>query len=265
LRFAFSKTLTRPTLTSLGVNNVFGGRSNAPTSGGGNPNLEAFESTNFDASYEWYVDDITFVGATVFHKEFSNFLEAATIGVPGEVVIPPGNVGNPGTTDITVPVTFQDTRTRNGEEGSITGYELAAQKGWDNGFGAAANYTYVDSSIDRAPGSGASDCDYNGLSPSSLNLSGFYEGDRLSTRLSYNYRDEFLVQCFAEFSEPRQREEFGQFDLSIAYAVNDQYQVFFEGVNILDEERRDFSRFENRLLTYEDTGARYRFGIRGGF
>jgi outer membrane receptor protein involved in Fe transport len=83
--------------------------------------------------------------------------------------------------------------------------------------------------------------------------------------VSYNYRDEFLVQCFAEFSEPREREEFGQVDLSASYSINERYQVFFEGINVLDEERRDFSRFENRFLTFEDTGPRYTFGIRGAF
>ena len=68
LRAAYSETVTRPTLTSLGVNNTFGGRSNAPTSGGGNPNLEAFESSNYDLAFEWYVDEISFVGVSVFYK-----------------------------------------------------------------------------------------------------------------------------------------------------------------------------------------------------
>jgi TonB-dependent receptor len=265
LRAAFSQTVTRPTLTSLGVNNTFAGRSNAPTSTGGNPNLEAFESTNYDIAFEWYVDEISFVGVSVFYKDFENFLEASTLPVPGEIVIPAGNVANPSDQDITVDVTFQDTRTRNGEEGSITGAELALQKGWENGFGASLNYTYVESDIDRALDSGASDCDYNGLSPNTVNVSGFFENDKWSARVSYNYRDEFLVQCFAEFSEPREREEFGQVDLSASYSINERYQVFFEGINVLDEERRDFSRFENRFLTFEDTGPRYTFGIRGAF
>jgi len=265
LRFAYSETVTRPTLTALGVNNTFAGRSNAPTSTGGNPDLEAFESSNFDATFEWYIDDITFVGVSAFYKDFDNFLEAQTLPVPGEIVIPAGNVSNPGPTDQTVTVNFQDTRTRNGETGNLTGLELALQKGWDNGLGASLNYTYVTSDIDRAVGSGASDCDYNGLSPNVLNLSGFFESDVWSARISYNYRDEFLVQCFDVQGEPREREEFAQVDFSASYNINDTYQVFFEGINIFDEERRDFSRFENRFLEYEDTGARYTLGLRGSF
>jgi len=79
VRLAASKTVTRPTLTALGVSNQFGGRANAPTSSGGNPNLEAFTSTNFDAAFEWYVDDLSFFGVTGFYKDFGNFLESQTI------------------------------------------------------------------------------------------------------------------------------------------------------------------------------------------
>jgi len=265
VRFGVSKSVTRPTLTSLGVNNNYGGRSNAPTSGGGNPELEAFESTNYDASFEWYMDDISFFGVTGFHKSFSNFLEAQTLPVAGEVVIPAGNAGNPSTEDITVPVTFQDTRTRNGETGSITGVELALQKGFDNGFGAGVNYTYVNSNIDRATGSPNEDLDYNGLSPHSFNANVFYEKGPIQARVAYNYRDEFLVQAFSFFSEPQQREAFGQMDFSAGYEINDQFQVYVEGINVLDEDSRDFSRFKNRFLSYVDTGSRYTIGVRGKF
>lgn len=269
VRMSYTETVTRPTLTALGVNNTFGGRSNAPVSGGGNPTLEAFESTNYDVSFEWYFDDVSFFGVAGFHKEFNNFLESQTLPVSRPIVFPAGNGGR--TEDETVNVDFQDTRDRNGETGSITGVEVALQKTFDtlpapfDGLGAAANYTYVTSSINRAEGSGASDCDYNGLSPHSLNLSGFYEKGPWQARVAYNYRDEFLFQCFSDFSEPRQRESFGQVDFSAAYDVSDNVQVYVEGINVFGADTRDFSRFRNRFLTYSDTGSRYTFGVRAKF
>ena len=154
VRLAASQTVTRPTLTALGVANAFGGRANAPTSSGGNPRLEAFESSNFYASFEWYIDDLSFFGLTGFYKSFDNFLESQTLPIAGQVVFPAGNASNPSAVDVTRAVTFLDTRNRNGETGSIIGLEAALQKAFDNGFGAANNYTYVDSSIDRAQGSG---------------------------------------------------------------------------------------------------------------
>lgn len=265
VRLAASRTVTRPTLTALGVANAFGGRANAPTSSGGNPNLEAFESTNLDVSFEWYLDDLSFFGVTGFYKSFDNFLESQTLPVPGEVVFPAGNASNPTANDVIRAVTFLDTRTRNGETGSIVGVEAALQKAFDNGFGAAVNYTFVDSSIDRANGSGNADLDYNGLSPHSFNVSGFYEKGPIQARVTYNYRDEFLVQAFSDQGEPRQREAYGQLDLSASYDVNDMFQIFAEGVNVLDEDTRDFSRFQNRFLTYEDTGSRFTLGARATF
>lgn len=271
VRLAYSETVTRPTLTELGVANSFGGRSNAPTSTGGNPFLEAFESTNYDVSFEYYFGDTGFIGITGFHKEFDNFIESQTLPVDGVVVIPAGNVGNTTGMDLPVNVTFQDTRDRNGEQGSITGFEAAFQTTFENlpapwdGFGTQINYTYVTSEIDRQEGTPVADCDYNGLSPHSFNVTGFYEKGPLQARVAYNYRDEFLFQCFSNFSEPRQREAFGQVDFSASFDVSDNIQVFAEGINITGSDTRDFSRFPNRFLTYSRTGSRYLVGARASF
>ncbi len=271
VRIAYSETVTRPTLTELGVANSFGGRSNAPTSTGGNPFLEAFESTNYDVSFEYYFGETGTISIAGFHKEFDNFIESQTLPVPGTVIIPPGNVGNPGTTDLPVDVVFQDTRDRNGETGSITGVELRFLTTLDlvapslDGFGVDLNYTYVTSEIDRQEGTPVADCDYNGLSPHTINATGFYEKGPLSARVAYNYRDEFLFQCFSNFSEPRQREAFGQVDFAASFDVNDNFQVFAEGINITGSDTRDFSRFANRFLTYSDTGSRYMLGVRAKF
>ncbi|MEM6485578.1 MAG: TonB-dependent receptor [Pseudomonadota bacterium] len=271
LRASYSQTITRPTLDELGVSNTFGGRSNAPVSGGGNPTLEAFESDNFDASFEWYFDELGFFGVAAFHKEFDSFLESQTLPIPRPIVFPANNPGNPTNVEVTRDVDFQDTRTRNGETGSITGFEVAVQKTFDtlpapfDGFGAQANYTHVSSDIDRAENSGASDCDYNGLSPNSYNVSAFYEKYGISLRLAYNFREEFLFECFSDASEPREREDFGQLDFSAAYSINDSIQVYLEGINITEEDTRDFSRFSNRLLDYTRTGTRFTLGVRGVF
>ncbi|MEL6530489.1 MAG: TonB-dependent receptor [Pseudomonadota bacterium] len=260
LRLSYARTVTRPTLTALGVANTFGGRSDAPLSGGGNPLLEAFESDNFDVSFEWYFDSLSYFSVAGFHKELGGFLEESTLPVPGVVIFPAGNGGL--TEDTPVDVTFQDTRQRNGLSGSISGAEIAFQKTFDNGFGGIINYTYVTSSQDNAP---VGDLGFNGFTPHTVNVTGFYENGPLSARVSYNYRDGFLVQENDVQSEPRQREAFGQVDFSASYELTDQFQIFVEGLNVLNEDTRDFSRFRNRVLTYERTGARYTAGVRAKF
>jgi iron complex outermembrane recepter protein len=251
LRFAASKTVTRPTLTSLGTNNTYGGRALAPLSGGGNPLLEPFKSWNFDVSAEYYLNRTSYISAAVFHKRFSNFLESQTLTVP--------QFG----------FNFQDTRTRNGEKGSITGAEIGGQYAFDggflDGFGVAGNYTYVTSDVKRAAGSAAADCGYNGLSPHSFNVSGFYEKGAIQARASYNWRDTFLRQCQGQAGRPENRAAYGQADFSLGYQITDAFQIYAEGNNVLGAKTRDYSVLPERFLLLQDIGSRFNFGVRAKF
>ncbi|MEA3542207.1 MAG: TonB-dependent receptor [Pseudomonadota bacterium] len=100
-RAAFSQTVTRPTLTDLGVDNSYGGRVSVPLSSGGNPGLRPFKSTNYDLSFEWYPSRTSYVSIGGFYKSLEDFLELTTEPVSRFDRI------------------FQDTRTRNGQTGHI--------------------------------------------------------------------------------------------------------------------------------------------------
>jgi iron complex outermembrane recepter protein len=251
LRFAVSKTVTRPTLTSLGTDNTYQGRTTAALSGGGNPLLKPFKSWNFDLSAEYYLGRTSFISAAVFHKRFSNFLESQTLDRP------------------LFGFTFKDTRTRNGEKGSITGAELGGQYAFDggflDGFGVTGSYTYVTSNVKRATGSAALDCGYNGLSKHSLNVSTFYEKGPVQARVTYNWRDKFLRQCFADQGRPSNRAAYGQADFSLGYQLTDNFQIYAEGNNVLGAKTRDFSVIPERFLLLQDIGSRYNFGVRAKF
>jgi hypothetical protein len=45
----------------------------------------------------------------------------------------------------------------------------------------------------------------------------------------------------------------------------DSTQVFLEGINILGEENITTGRFNNQVLDYIDTGARWAVGLRSTF
>lgn len=75
-RLSYGKTITRSALGSL-----LAGRSLSPnpkpgsrTGSAGNPNLQPYESTNFDASWEWYYDDASYVSFGYFRKDIKNFI-----------------------------------------------------------------------------------------------------------------------------------------------------------------------------------------------
>jgi TonB-dependent receptor len=249
-RAAFSQTVTRPTLTDLGVDNSFGGRVSVPLSSGGNPALEPFKSTNYDLSLEWYLSSVSYLSVGAFYKDLSNFLELQTLPVE--------RFGR----------TFNDTRTRNGQTGNIRGVEVGGQYAFDwlpgalSGFGVTGNYTYVASKAERDQTLNDYECGYNGLSPHSANGSLFYEKFGISARGSYNWRSDYLRACRSDQGRPRNRSAYGQFDFSLAYDVTPNFQLYVQGVNVTNERVHDWSAIEDRFLLLQDTGARYNFGIR---
>jgi TonB-dependent receptor len=252
-RAAFSQTVTRPTLTDLGVDNSFGGRISVPQSSGGNPTLEPFKSTNYDLSLEYYLNSISYVSAGAFYKTLDNFLELQTLPVQ--------RFGR----------TFQDTRTRNGQTGYIRGIEVGGQYTFDwlpsalSGFGVAGNYTYVESKAERDSSLADYECGYNGLSPHSANGSVFFEKYGLSARGSYNWRSEYLRACRSDQGRPRNRSSYGQFDFNVGYDVTPNVQVYVQGVNVTNQRIHEWSAIEERFLLLQETGARYNFGARVKF
>lgn len=252
-RAAFSQTVTRPTLTDLGVNNDFGGRISVPQSSGGNPNLLPFKSTNYDVSVEWYVTPVSYFSVGGFYKDLSNFLELQTL--------PVNRFGR----------VFQDTRTRNGQNGYIRGIEVGAQYAFDwlpgfaSGFGVTGNYTYVDSKVQRDQTLADYDCGYNGLSPHSANGSVFYEKFGISARASYNWRSDYLRQCRSSQGRPRNRSSYGQLDFNVGYDLTSNFQVYVQGVNVTNERVNEWSAVEDRFLLLQETGPRYNFGVRVKF
>src|SRR3546814_1609590 len=81
---------------------------------------------------------------------------------------------------------YQINRRSNGDGGRNQGFEFQVSRPIWGGFGAVFNYTYSDAKAnngDPIPGN----------SKHSLNLTGYYENDLVSARLSYNYRSKFFI------------------------------------------------------------------------
>ena len=152
-------------------------------------------------------------------------------------------------------------RPRNGESAKVDGVEVAITHVLDNGFGVAANATFVNSDVTIDPTS-STNFSLEGIGDS-YNIVGFYENDRMQARIAYNFRDAFLRQIDNGFNgEPINTDEFGQWDISASFDVTDQYTIFFEGINITEEELVQTGRFQNQIYNIEDNGSRYALGVR---
>jgi len=275
LRFAVYDSMTRPTLSQLSPATVFGEpRRQTLTASGGNQNLKPFTSENWDISYEWYYDDASLFSFAVFSKEVQDFITVITgiesYEMTDRVGLDYNCVGcDPATAQLEEELNgqFEDytvARPQNGETARVTGYEIALTHVFENGFGFTANATVVDSDVEIGDDTTTTFA-LEGLGDSQ-NLIVFYEADVWQARVAYNNREGFLRLTDNGFNgEPVNTETFGQLDISASYDINENVTVFFEGINVTEEELVQTGRYANQAYNIEDNGSRYAIGVRAKF
>jgi TonB-dependent receptor len=155
----------------------------------------------------------------------------------------------------------------NSRDARLQGWEFAVQHFFgDSGFGAQANYTSVNGSVafqvDEDPS--ITQFALTGLSDSA-NIALMYDNHGIQARIAYNWRDEFLDNATFVGNEPQFTEAYSQLDFNVGYQFNDNFSVALEGLNILEEDKRQFSRSGNQLTRLEILGARYALSARYTF
>jgi TonB-dependent receptor len=156
----------------------------------------------------------------------------------------------------------------NNREGNIHGFEIAWTHFFGNsGFGFAASYTKVDGDVNVDP---YADPNVNifaltGLGDSA-NLTGIYDKNGISARVSYNWRDKYLSATNQGGNRnPLFTDAFGTLDASISYDVSQNFSLSLEAVNLTSEPFRQYARTETNLVYVQELkprfylGARYRF------
>ncbi|MBN7825642.1 TonB-dependent receptor [Bowmanella dokdonensis] len=165
-------------------------------------------------------------------------------------------------------MTFRTNTPDNSKEAKLYGAELAIQHFFgDSGFGVQANYTIVrgDVGFDNNADPNQNQFALVGLSDTA-NLIGLYEKDGWQARVAWNWRDTYLAETNKKGSNnPRYVEAYWQLDVNVSYDINDQFSVFFEGLNITGENDRQHARNKDMLWYLTDLGARYQIGARYNF
>ena len=161
--------------------------------------------------------------------------------------------------DISRPFNAPDTKT-------VDGLEIAMQHVFgETGFGIGVNATVVDGDVEFDVDSLDQQTPLTGLSDSA-NFQAFYEKDGLSVKFTYAWRDEYLIGVGqgqgSSDNPPQFAKEFGQLDMSVNYDINDNFTVFFEGINLNDETEQGFGRYEEQFLFARQYGPRYSIGVR---
>lgn len=247
-RLGMSKGISRPDLGAFRTGGALFDNTNDLRSAGaletgplfqiftGNRLLTPIESTNYDLSVEWYFARVGSLTLALFQKDLEGLISQGTtersfVGPSGVVV--QAEVNGPANVD----------------SGTLRGFELAHQQVYDflpgawSGLGTQFTYTYVDAGELSNPtnfvarSAFAADLPLGGLSEHTINAVVFYEDERHSARLAYNWRSEFLLTPRDDIFpfNPIFGEATGQLDGSYFYTVNDGFKIGVQGVNLLDE------------------------------
>jgi iron complex outermembrane receptor protein len=263
LRFAASKTLTRPPLGALSPRLVIGTtRPGNLQASSGNPDLKPFKSKNADLSAEWYYQDNGFITVGVFYKEVQNFL----VNTVENRALPIADSDNLFAGDPVFEVSLLD----NLESATVKGVEIGVQHSFDylpgfwQGFGLGANATLVDSGAELNVDDVSQTFALEGLGDS-YNVVGFYENGPLEVRVAWNRRERFLRTAVGFGGEPTFVEPYQQIDARASFAISEHFSVFAEGVNLGNEIQHRVGRYDNQILLLEETGRRYTLGVRAEF
>ena len=264
LRTSVAKVMARPALGNLNPGGSLDSFNGPPFSyNAGNPGLDPFRATTWDASLEWYFAEESLVAASIFYKDVDNFFNStisnatpySQTGLPAN--LPPASSPLFNLIQAGGDPTVEVRQTSNGGPGSIQGFELAYQQpftflpGFWSDFGFQGNYTYVDSD------------DILGFSPNAYNATFYYENDKFSARLSAAYRDAYVTRnANSNGRDERGVDSSFNLDFASSYAFNDQIDFTFEAINLTDEYETQIFDAADLVNVYHHTGTEFLFGAR---
>lgn len=158
---------------------------------------------------------------------------------------------------------------QNTDSKAVDGFEVALQHLFgESGFGVGVNATFVDGDVEFDSESLVQQAPLTGLSDSA-NFQAFYEKDGLSVKVTYAWRDSYLIGVGQDQGSsdapPQYSDTYGQWDISVNYDIDEHITVFAEGVNLNNETERGYGRYEEQFLFARQYGPRYTLGARYSF
>lgn len=306
-RFSYSTTMTRPNYRDIQGGQTIDQLLRIDGGNGtrGNPNLQPFESDNIDLSIEWYYGEASYLSIGYFHKDVTNFIGFAEFNETLFDLPHPGNgayadearaalgngatsgelydwilankAGSPGVDAANGLISgqagdelanFRVIAPVNQDEDTVDGWELNIQHNFGStGFGVIANATLVESDTNYDNTNLAQQFVVAGISDSA-NVIGFYENDRFSIRVAWNWRDDFLAgtgQANVGAIPPTYVADYEQWDVGLQYSVTDNLRLFVDAINITDETTYVYGRSQSQPLFVGQAGPRYNIGMRYTF
>ncbi|WP_028624521.1 TonB-dependent receptor [Pseudomonas sp. Ant30-3] len=254
VRAAWTKSVVRPTFGQLAPGFVI----DDDEATFGNPELKPLESSNLDLGIEHFMGRAGTVSAFVFYKDIKNFVYNTDLAGTGAWA------------DFAEAHTFA-----NGDSAKLYGLELAYSQKFDwlpapwNGVLIGANTTFSRSDaeiegFDAASGVNRTrSIDLPNQSDTVGNLMLGWEDDKLSLRLSANYKSDYLYELASITDKAHDSHVDAQtfVDFSARYSLSKNLQVSFEAQNLTDESYFVYTGHRSYNGQFEEYGPTYKLGL----
>ena len=225
----------------------------------GNPDLEPYESTNLDLSFERYYENGA-VSIGYFRKDVKNVIyPQVTAGVVGGI-------------------NFSELETYiNSEKSTVDGIEFNFFREFVNlpepfdGLFISLNLTEVDAESDVPSAAGVFTVPFRKLADSTRNLSIGYDKGKVDMRLSLAERSDYLdyladddIETTVDnlnYDNIRFTDDHSQIDFTAKYYLNDNLTLKLDLININDEPEFYYWGNTSRLSQYDEYGRSATIGF----
>jgi len=267
LRAGMSRTIGRQNYNTLGSG--FGTPS-CTASGcnvtGPNPNLKPLYADNADLSLAWYFARRSLLAVNAYTSRIDGYVKTGAIrqGETIELVDPIDNVTKP---------FFINSSSQ--QSAKIEGVELIFERPIAWGFGITTNFSRARTKVeDGRPMVGASD--------KAANLGLYYENDKLSARVVYNYRDKYVASSTAPAPTANSQSTstilgvvqptaliwaaaVSNVAFSLNYNLTKELRASFDATNLLNPTRAQYRYSESEQQKLDVSGRQYYVTLRYRF
>lgn len=244
LRFGMSRAISRPPLDELRAGQYISIIGSGNGGSAGNPLLKPFTSDQADISYEWYFAKESLAAASLYYKKIDNYVGYSTVGLTSS---------QQGTFNVYGPV--------NGKGGYVRGAELTFQMPFNflpvEGFGIYSNYAFAESDIHEfAPSENP--LPMGGLARDTAALDLWYSSHGVDARLGWKYHSAYTSSFEWDASKLSTLAAELSLGFSLAYDINDHWNVRFQAYNLTNEPAKFYQNNEPaNLYRYDSYGRSY--------
>jgi TonB-dependent receptor len=232
----------------------------ATGSSNGNPTLDPWRSSNYGASFEYYINSTSMLNLELFRINVQSFIKN------GAII----NCNFPDADGVVRHHCIAITEPLQGSGNSIQGAEFDYRQGFTflpgllSYTGMEFNFTYAPSNT-RDRDLAGNEIPFQDNSTESGNFILWYQDKHFQARVAYNYRSKRAyqdniggIQGLEEYEAPQQ-----YVDASVAYKFNKYLEVFVDGTNLTNEYQRFYLVWPDQFGHSNFAERMFTFGVRG--